>query len=401
MKTLNANLTVSVVILIALFFSAPTVLSSENPVVIELDHRYRKIDLLQDKGLLIYSGKHAQLNLGEILLSPQWKAIPVPFSAPGFTKEPIWFRFSYKNKEKIPLIYLELGSYMIDFMDVYHVKNNNIVSHETLGDTVRLSERQIKNRRFIVKIPMFDEADIYVKYQAEDALDISMKIWNPSDFHSNSINENLYQGLYFGVVIIFAIINFLFFTKSFSKKYLWYAVFQMTLFLYVFCSLGYASYYLWPEFPFLNNVVIAAMIPIVAACRIQFTSVLFDFKNTHPKYEKIFRRMCYTLGLFAVLNLFFDTPTIFMVMVWVTMTCIIISLVASYSLFFQGVAWAGYVCVAWLILDLVTFYLSLQKSGIVPSQDIIYPMFQVASLIEMLFISLAISESEVSKRLKL
>jgi len=223
---------------------------------------------------------------------PDLKALP--YNA-GYTTYPVWVLIQPTKLDEDMVF--RLGHSLLDTVEVYIGTPSNFAFYASCGYLTpkRFPAMQDVSPCFFVPKELISKS-ILIKVRTTDVCAISIETYYLSTFASLVKNTNLLYGLYFGAIVIMALINiFLFISARYTSSF-WYSFYILTFALFqAFASglvdLSYVNY---------NTGFIKIATPFFASLCIAFGAFFAkDFLSIsdHTIFQKILSRI---FILFAV-----------------------------------------------------------------------------------------------------
>lgn len=124
------------------------------------------------------------------------------------------------------------------------------------GFQLPFSAREYEHKNFAFDIPLDStERTFYVKVKSSKPNVILFKIRSSKFFTNYALNEYFILGLFYGVLVIMAVYNFILWITIREKLYLYYVLYVLACAIITLGEDGLGFQYLWPDFPYLNNLL--------------------------------------------------------------------------------------------------------------------------------------------------
>ncbi len=175
----------------------------------------------------------------------------------GVTKSVIWIHFKLldKGNDDQRDWFLEFGHPLVDQLDLYYEKIDDVYIHFRTGDILPFESREMNHRKFIFRISTFPNKthSVYVRLQSKGALMIPLHLWSDAAFIENSHRHSLMAGFYFGLCFALILYNLFLFVSVGDRLFLYLALATGGFASMLFFLDGYAFQYIWPTVPKLND----------------------------------------------------------------------------------------------------------------------------------------------------
>ncbi|MGI4898378.1 MAG: sensor histidine kinase [Janthinobacterium lividum] len=170
----------------------------------------------------------------------------------GLTNSIFWFKIRLVNHTTNNSFLLKIHSGNVTSSEFYNLKSKFILK-ERLTDTTDYNKRKYNSQYplFQINVQPDSVAICLLRVSSVDVMNLPISI----DTNANVLNainlDQLYFGIYSGIILIMFIYNiFIYFTVK-DKTYLYYVLYIIIVGLAQACLKGYASKLLWPNSPWL------------------------------------------------------------------------------------------------------------------------------------------------------
>ena len=254
----------------------------------------------------IFNAKQNILSLNEVIKLPKQQFIKLQNENQdlGFTNSHYWLQFSLKNTTQKSLsYYLETARPIVDNAELFALDSNKVVSFQKSGDAIPFSERSLKHRKIIFRIQLKPKQQLkYYLHLKSDGEVINVPVILRSDINliMNTSFEQIVFGLFYGILLITAILYLFFYFTMQEKVLLYYSLYVVFIGLLQFSLDGYFYEYVQPNASWLSqkSVLIFAVISGIFLGN-YFQNYLLIKKVKHPT-NKAFK----LLYLFLLILLF-------------------------------------------------------------------------------------------------
>lgn len=269
-------------------------------------------------------------------------------------------------------LYTEQNPIFVEFIDP-HINSIRVAALSPLqirylsaevGADFPFTDKSFQFKNYLFKIDFAPEADtvlVVAKIKSSSATTLLFKIRTERDFISQSKNEYLGLGIFYGLILISLITNLIIFFFVRERLYLFYIFYLLS------CSLLFLSEdmlgfeYLWPAIPQFNKWV-AAYAPIFLIVAFYFyAKSLIQLKNYYPKSDAFIKWsiLFYVLYLLVLTWRGEVTPSYHFYIIPFLAVFIFGILIAR-----RGHKTARYFVLAHSFIIVGIFFLILRKSGV-------------------------------------
>ncbi|MCK5339697.1 MAG: hypothetical protein KAJ60_01420, partial [Desulfobulbaceae bacterium] len=336
--------------------------------------------------------------IDDILVPPLSETfVPVTATAinHGFSKAAYWVRFSVKNTrlEKISYL-LEIGSPLIDNVDLYEYAAGGKVRVSRSGELVPFHQRAVPHRTplFSIVLSPGEQQEYLIRFQDCGSVPFEPTLWEPSSFRRQAEKELYALGVYYGAMMIILLYNLIVYLMIRRKSYLTYVIYVSSYILWQMTYNGLSNVYLWPNHTWLTNHAIGFLICMTGIAALLFT---ITFLKTRKNTAKLHRYLVMLIVGFGVASLLsFQANNTVSILTSTLLATIFAPLVLITSLVClrDNYRPAYYFSIAWFMLLCGTALLALKSLGVLPSNLITEHGQQVGSLFEILLLSVALAD---------
>ena len=238
----------------------------------------------------------------------------------GFSDDNFWIKFEIKNDTEHTVdYYLETGRPFTDELTLYQFGQDGRKETQYSGDQIAFEQKNVKQRKSVFKIQLLPDdttsAYMHMKSDGQEVM-LPLRLYSQNEFMFRSYNEQLFNGLFYGILMLAFIIYLFFFFALKDSVFIYYSCYVLSVAMLQFALDGFFHQYLIPEGGLLLNQLTLA-IPLI--------SLIFLFK-----YIGTFLRIKHYLR--PMYNLF----TILLVIVAISITALFLA--PKYSAFYYPIA---------------------------------------------------------------
>ncbi|MGC8121065.1 sensor domain-containing diguanylate cyclase [Marinobacter sp. VGCF2001] len=314
----------------------------------------------------------------------------------GYGDEVYWFRVKLANTlDARADNFLEISYPVLDFIEVYRVDRGAVVESLRMGDKRPFYDRPIHHRNFIIplSLPPDSTTTLYLRVDTTSSMQVPMTLWDQDAFYAAEQARSLFEGVYYGIVLVMILYNIFVFMAVGERSFLYYVGYIAAMPLFLASLHGVAFQYLWPEATWWNDQSIIVFLNLVVlfggAFSIRFISVT---RKNHPWLNRWTWAMIMTAGLLAASGLF--VPYRLMILPTILVACTGCSTMLMLSI----VRWikhdpaARFYTVAWIFMLAGGIVLALSKFTVLPRNLWTENATQVGSALGVILLSLALAD---------
>lgn len=315
----------------------------------------------------------------------------------GFTKDQYWVRFSMRNNTAENITYyLETARPITDRVELFSIDSSGEILSQQSGDKMAFSDRSFDHRKtiFELQLPPRETLEIYIHYENDgEVLNLPLVLHSASSLLKITYIEQLVFGIFFGILLIAAIIYLFFFFALGEWSFLYYSIYVISVGLLQFALDGYFYQYLGPGGGWFSNHAVVLFAIISAAFLGRYSQVYLDVKQTHGFLPKVFNGIYLCLGFLLVVVVFMpEVPAFSYPWVNVLGLGVLVTIVVSVILLFSKkieVDKFFLTGIFFLILGFVIFILN--NLSILPNTFLTQNSAKLGTGLEIIFLSLSMA----------
>ncbi|MBI9082385.1 MAG: response regulator [Desulfobacterales bacterium] len=210
----------------------------------------------------------------------------------GYTFSTYWLRFTIKNRTGNDTRWiLELAYPHMDLFTFYDpLAVGGFFENRTGRTTAHFSSNKVvKSRNFLFYLDLEkdEEKTCYVQVASTDALDIPLTLWTPNAFQAKENREQFFLGIYYGIVLVMILFNFVIFLFIRDINYLFYVLAIATFNgLFHFALNGLGTEYIAPDSLWWAREAVPLFLSLGVFFAILFARHFCDLKRMVPRLDK-------------------------------------------------------------------------------------------------------------------
>lgn len=313
----------------------------------------------------------------------------------GFSHAAYWVRFSVRNQEQHPIARLiEIGNPFIDSIRLYEFRGGRLISTKEAGDTIAFGQRDVPHRNFVfhVEFDAQEEAAFYLRFQNKGRIAIAITFWQPVAFAVHTYHEQFASGIFYGAALIMLGYNLLLFFLLKERIYGQYILLLASVMIMVASNEGFAYQYLWPAFPWWNDVSLNAFVGLTSMLSLWFSARFLRL----PEYSRLLYHVTIALrwiwGVLTVLFVLTRDPALPQLIVGLALPGPLLLIASAFVVWRQGYQPARYYLLSWGIFFAGAFVEVLGMNNLIPVELISGRGLRFGLVLALAFISLALSD---------
>lgn len=183
----------------------------------------------------------------------------------GFTADNYWIRFQLQNSsDNSHVYYLETARPITDVAELYQIGNGTVNNFQS-GDQISFDKRQVKHRSTIFKIelPKSSTHQFYLHLKSDgETINLPLNLFTEDEFWHINYQQQLFLGLFYGLLFLAGIIYLFFYTSLKEKSFLYYGLYVFSIALMQAALDGLIFQYIFPQGGFISDraVMITALL---------------------------------------------------------------------------------------------------------------------------------------------
>ena len=321
----------------------------------------------------------------------------------GYSRSAYWVAFTLSNPSDRSLALLVRQDYpLIDYLDFWGQEEDSNWRYIATGDRRPFDSRPMALRDFIfpLTLPPHSERTYYLRFASQGAINIGLSVSSESAYLPHLEIEQLLLGIYYGGFLVLVIYNFFLFMAVRDRAYIFYMGYVLSYGLYFGALNGVSFQLVLPRQPWVANEFLVVLLGVTLICGTQFGREICAGRQLAPRTDRLARVLLFTMipltiaAPFLSYRLMITTFTVFALL-----SCLVLMVMGVVSLM-RGSISARYFMVGWITLLISVIVYVFKTFGLLPHNGFTHNAFQVAALIEMVLLSLALGArvSEIRKR---
>lgn len=314
----------------------------------------------------------------------------------GYGPQVFWFRVALENATASEAnTFLEIGYPVLDHIEVYFKPDDQSQNVLVLGDKQPFYDRPILHRNFVVPLTLapFEKAEVYLRVKTTSSMQIPLTLWNQDAFYSVEQSRSMFEGLYYGIVLVMILYHVFVFLAVGERSFLHYVVFMAAMPLFLASLHGVAFQYLWPEAIWWNDQAIIVFLSLTVLFGSSFTLAFINVtRKNHPLLNRWTLCIAGAAGLMAVAGLlvpyqYLILPTILLAVIGCS-TLLILSIVR----WVKKDPAARYYTFAWVFMLFGGIVLAMSKFTMLPRNLLTENATQIGSALGVTLLSIALAD---------
>lgn len=287
----------------------------------------------------------------------------------GFTTSVYWVRFRLRNAaaERSQWL-LEIGNPFTDRIDIYLCQPDGRWEHRQAGDLLPFHARELAHPNFILHVPLMPGAEqiVYLRFQNKGRLVLNLTLWEVETFTLHQVKHHLGIGLFYGAVLIMLAYNLLLCGVLRDRMYAHFSLFIVSVGLMLFNSDGLAYQYLWPNWPWWNDVSLNTFVGLAGIIALNFSDHFLQLRIRRLWLHRVALGAIAVWGLFTLGFFLTRHPVFPQLIVGLNLPAVLLLIGAGIVVWRQGYRPARYYLLSWGIFFSGVFLEVLGMVGVIP-----------------------------------
>lgn len=213
-----------------------------------------------------------------------------------------WLNFQLiSNSEVSKKWVLEILDAHQELVEVYIFRKDSLAYYSKTGRNILNSKAQYGHKNHVLDFPINakDSVDCYIKFKSSLVGSLLFKIRTNSNFASYAVKEYYFLGIYYGVLFLICLVNFILFILLRERIYVIYFIYVLAWILFSYIDDGLGSNFLWMEKPWIDRIGFYFMKPILIGSYVWYSFIFFKGKEIDRKVQQIIH---WSLALYVVMQ---------------------------------------------------------------------------------------------------
>lgn len=348
----------------------------------------------------ILEDKTEKLSFKEILSIHQaenWRASDQEVMNFSFSSSAYWIRTAIRNgTSRDQEMILELAFPLQDYVDAYIEEENSRFRTVKTGDRRPFYSREINNRNFLfrVSIPAGQTRTVYLRLESYDGLHevAPLLLLERDTFLEKDALIHYLNGVVLTVMLTMVFYNFFIFVSLRDLSYLYYVLFIVCAVQWLFAYQGMSFQILWPNNPWLANVMIPFGVTSTILSNLVFTRSYLETAKRTPRLDTVLKLGIVVWSFLLVYSFFGNYSTLFMVIVPLQIVQVIYLFSVGVRISLMGHRPALYYILSYFVVMIGLALVGLKVADILPSNLLTENSVIIGLAISMLMLALGLAD---------
>ncbi|MEX2475699.1 7TM diverse intracellular signaling domain-containing protein [Marinobacter sp.] len=314
----------------------------------------------------------------------------------GYGNAVYWFRLTIDNPTaREALTFLEIGYPVLDHIEVYVLRDDDLVQQHVLGDKQPFYDRLIYHRNFLVPLELEpgSELGIYLRVDTTSSMQVPLTLWDQDAFYAAEQSRSMFEGLYYGIVLVMLLYNLFVFMAVGERSFLHYVGYIAAMPLFIASLHGVAFQYLWPNATWWNDQAIIVFLSLAVLFGGTFSIRFVNVTRENHRWLN-----SWTVGVVIAAGMLAAAGLIVPYRYMVLPTILLGAIGCTTMLVLSVVRWikkdpaARYYTLAWVFMLFGGIVLALSKFTVLPRNLLTENATQVGSALGVILLSIALAD---------
>ncbi len=380
-------------ILLAALCTAPAIQAHSEPLSLsETQHEYSLLNTAE-----YLEDPSNSLIIEQLLAQPDkhpWRPVKGTSWSFGLSDSTYWLHFDLIAKgNRSHHHFLEVHYPLLDELDLYVTRNGHVLESKHAGDSLPFKDRPLDFRNFLFKpaLPPGEKVSIYLRAKSEGAMLLPLILWHEGEFYQHEQKELLTHGIYFGILLVFAVYNLMLFFFNRERAFLYYTFYIISFGLFHASLFGLGYQYIWPNSPQFQYYSVPLFMFVALFMALRFAHHFLQLPQTCPTGVYLLRLLTLLPLLLLAALPFVAYSTIIHVGLPVILASAAVLIIISAIVWFRTRGQAGYFFFAWFIFLLAVIASTSDKLGWSGLGMVADRMLQLGLALQVIILSLALA----------
>jgi len=309
------------------------------------------------------------------------------------TNASYWVRLQIKPSRHTKKNWLlEFYDQTIDSLEAFVPQRDSVFRVIKMGDHQKFYDRIFKHKNFEVPLEMSGAGikPYYFKVRSHEFADVRIALRSTDRFIYYALNEYYLYGMFYGMILIITVYNFLVYLAIREIKFIYYVCYILSVALYAMSYDGIGFQYLWPNHPEVNDWAVGISLYLLIFWSLVFTRRFLSVKANAPKLDRILKIMIILRTAWFVISLLVYPR----MLAFRTLEIIPLSLIffTAITVWRNGYRPARFFVIAYGVLFFGFFLRTLVYFNFLPLTTATHYSLHFSFVFEMLFLTVALGD---------
>lgn len=312
----------------------------------------------------------------------------------GFVTGALWLSLELPALQQTCFSLLTIPQSRLDRVEVFPFIAGQAQGRLLMGDAIAFEKRSVPHRYLNIRMLRKAGQPTQVLMRVQSTSSIQTPVWLHSEASllRSSHNEQMGEGLYFGILLALLLYNFAVMVSIREASYFYYVAYALAFALLMLSFSGYGYQFIWPDSPKWQNLSLPVSLALLLASSVGFARTFLNLREKVPLLGGIALLalpIALVFGVLACLPGQLMSATIALNISLVIFSVLIT--IGGILSALRGYRPAVYFMLAWSLLMLGGIALPLSSFGLLPRSLMTEYGLQLGSAAEMLLLSFSLA----------
>lgn len=339
-----------------------------------------------------------QLSLPDVIAmgnAGKFRPLPGNLSA-GYPPGAVWLRFSIVRPLGTPgERWLEVGPSFLDNLWLYQPQPEGGYIERRSGEAMPFRNRDIQYRNVVFRIilPADEPQTYYLRVTTRNAMLVEPIIWRTSQFAESVAYEGTLLGGFFGIALIIAISNLIYWWRLREPLYLHYGIYVVVLIVNYLTATGYLFQYVVPDYPDVPDYVTVITLALTLGLAVSILSSATGLAAYLPRTDRLYRQVAWIAAIGAIVVVISMQAFILLPLLQLAiMAAITINISIASWLAFRRIPGAMLYLTAFSVVIIGSLLRISRNLGWLPANQLTEHAMTIGGLLHMVLMNLTVTE---------
>lgn len=350
-------------------------------------------DILIGKQLEIAEDKSSRFSVNDMRHSSAFKNSNVDAPNFGISTSTYWIKFSLKNATSYKSLLLELPYPIIDSCTLYEISGDSI-NTQSIIESDHFNVRKIRHHNIVFSLDVApgQNKDYYLRIKGNEQVVAPLIVRSEMGFLQSSLTSELLAGMHIGLLFVMILYNLFIYLSIYEKSYLYYVLYIFFIGLTQITITGYTYKFLWPNFPWFNNVSIIVLPAMGGIFAILFFRNFLNTKKWVPVLDKVLNVIIGLYVLAAIARLAGFDSFSYRIIDYAGLIAVLLGIGIAAKLSLYNYRPAKFFLLAWTIFLVGILLFIMRNLNILPYNNFTNYTMQAGTDIVVILLSFALAD---------
>lgn len=306
-----------------------------------------------------------------------------------------WLRFTVSNTNNSGKLFVEFVQPFLDEIDFYYPGNESEYRVRKGGMKFPFDDRQYTqstNFLYDLNVAAGEEKTFYARIKVKQQTVLPIRILQAAQYYSNTINLNVWFGIYCGIIIVMFLYNIFVYLSIRDKSYIYYVIHTIVVGLTQATLTGFTYKYLWPDAPRFADYSFFLFTCLVSIVGVQFLIEFLRIRTIAPRIFRVLKVFQAVYVIYILTSLAGFNELTYTAMLPTQGTIAFVILGVSIHLYRRGLSEAKYYLIGWTSLMVAIVIYALKDAGVMPFNNFTSYILLFGSAAEVTLLSFALAD---------